>query len=81
MTDHSLPLAPLPEDGPAIKQALARFSLSALLGAGALLVLMPATAVQGASRARRLRRIEASQECADAATRCREESGGSTPSR
>jgi hypothetical protein len=71
-----IPLAPLSEEeASGIKQALATFSLSALLGAGALVALMPMTRVQGASRSAQLRRIEAKRELMEA------EGQDSTPSR
>jgi hypothetical protein len=81
MADQPLPLMPLPEDGPAIKQALATFSLSAFLGAGTLLFLLPMTMTSGASRAARLRRVDARQECLEAEKLCQGGSEGSTASR
>ena len=57
--DLPIPLAPLAEqEASGIKQALATFSLSSLLGAGALVFLEPTTHTCGASRSAQLRRPE-----------------------
>ncbi len=80
---EELPLRPLIEEppcGPGIKQALATFSMSAVLGAGALVFLLPATHTCGASRSARLKRVEAAQ-ALEAAERACDANPGSTPSK
>jgi hypothetical protein len=78
-----LPLRPIaePPSGTGIKQAIAVFSLSALLGASGSvgLVFKTRTACRGASRAAELRRAEARAELASRQKML--ESEGSTPSR
>jgi hypothetical protein len=82
---ESLPLNPLlarEEEASGIKQAVATFSLSALLGAAALVASVQPMKTKGASRGARLRVEKARAEMRAAeSSECAAPSPGSTPSR
>jgi hypothetical protein len=78
-----LPLRPLldePPCGPGIRQALATFSLSALLAAGTVLTLPAKMSCKGASRSAQLKRAAVRAQLLAAERACAE-SPGSMPSR